>query len=93
MRVDDHIIAKETRPIPEADPTKWRIPPEDTPQAEACNDFLPPAADTFDVGVIQTKSGFKEEIPTSLSSLAKEPIPGVKDTLGGVVPRKQTTKR
>ena len=48
-RDDDYIILEEQKPIPAPDPTKVLIPPCESGQAEACNDFAPPKPDTFDV--------------------------------------------
>jgi hypothetical protein len=43
--VDDALIEEEQAPLPPADPRAHFIPPWETGQTSACNDFLPPARD------------------------------------------------
>lgn len=55
QRWDDQIVRDEMRPIQDPDPTKFRVLPVDTGQAESVNDFLPPAPDTFDINMLDVK--------------------------------------
>ena len=48
------------RHIETPDPTKGKVLPIETAQAEAVNDFLPPAPDAFDVNLVEVR---KEKQP------------------------------
>ena len=83
-RDDDYIIQQEQKPIPDPDPNHVIIPPTQTGQVEACNDFAPPRLDAFDIEAAPIK--FKAAPPSkpeTTKSSGSQNIGGIASALGG----------